>query len=199
VAVEYDFDAFSDPIRTLAHARQHVLAFWFNILDLFGYYVLLLPVTLRLHQQLRDRSPWMPLITLSGAAYVIIGACGAAVLAAVWPALMQAQLNAPSEQQATIALVFKTATLAVTTGLWNILEMVFAATWWIGLGVLLRAESRALAALTLVTGMSCALDSLGNLSGVHLLSDVGMNAYLVLSIVWCFAMGGRVLREARAA
>ena len=188
LAVEYDFDAFADPIRTLTHARNHALAYWFNILDLFGYYLLLLPVTLQLHQQLRPRSPWVPLITVSGAAYAVIGASGAAVLAAVWPALMQSHLSASPAEQATIALVFRATTLAVTTGLWNILEMVFAATWWIGVGLLLRGASPRLGWLTLASGVACLMDVVGNLGGLEALSMVGMNAYLVLSILW-FVIG----------
>jgi hypothetical protein len=199
LAVDFDFDAFADPVRTLAHARHDELAYWFNILDLFGYYLLLLPVAMLLHLRYRDRSPWMELITVSGVAYVIIGACGAAVLAAVWPPLMRDHLVASPDTQATIALVFRTATLAVTTGLWNTLEMVLAATWWIGLGMLSRRDTPVVGGLALATGVACALDALGNLVRVGVLSELGLNGYLLLSIVWSIALGVRLLREPRRA
>lgn len=196
LAVDMDFDAFSDPVLTLAHAHNHQLAYWFNILDLFGYYLLLLPVALHMHQRLRYRSPWMPLITLGGVGYAVIGASGAAVLAAVWPELMRDHLAAAPEEQATIVLVFKVATLAVTKGLWNILEMAFAATWWIGLGLLLRPSMPGIARLSIALGGACVLDMLGNLTGIAPLAEIGLNLYLLLSIIWSIAMGIRLMREA---
>jgi hypothetical protein len=197
VAVEFDFDAFGDPTRTLAYARNHVLMFWFNILDLFGYYLLLIPLVLQQHQRFHRESAWMPLITLGGVAYAVVGACGAAVLAVAWPHLMHEALGASAEAQQAITLVFTTVTVAVTKGLWNILEMVFAATWWIGSGLLQRTVAPALGWLSVATGLACVLDLLGNLTGLGVLSAVGLNLYLVLAIVWAGAIGTLLLREAR--
>ena len=57
---------------------------WGLILDLFGYYLLLLPLTLVLRRWTRrETSQWMALATVCGVAYLMIGAIGAAGLAAV--------------------------------------------------------------------------------------------------------------------
>lgn len=194
MAVENDFAAFSDPTRTLLHAHNQVLAYWFNILDLFGYYLLLLPLIFHLHQLLKYRSPWMPLITFSGAAYVLVGAIGASVLAAVWPSLMMDHLSAGPADQSAITAAFKTMTLAVTKGLWNILEVIFAAVWWIGTGLLLRSASRPIAWLTIATGLSTLLDAIGNLLGLHLIAEISLNLYLVLAIIWPITIGIRLMR-----
>lgn len=194
MAVEFDFDAFSDPTRTLAYAEHHALMFWFAILDMFGYYLLLLPVVLQQHLWLRERSSWAPPITLSGVAYAIIGAVGAAVLAAVWPDLLQQLRSATADDQAAIAYIFTTVTTAVTKGLWNILEMVFAALWWIGAGLLQRVAMPLVGWLSVATGTSCLLDLVGNLGGVEALSAAGLNLYLVLAIVWAVAIGVHLLR-----
>lgn len=194
LAVENDFAAFSDPVRTLLHAHNHALAYWFNVLDLFGYYLLLLPVIFHLHQLLKYRSPWTPLLTFSGAAYVLVGAIGASILAAVWPPLMQDHLAATGAEQHTIALAFQTITLAVTRGLWNMLEVLFGATWWIGIGWLLRSASRPIAWLTIATGLSTLLDAIGNLFFLPTLAEIGLNLYLVLAIIWPIAIGIWLMR-----
>ncbi|MCW5898567.1 MAG: hypothetical protein KIT10_04795 [Flavobacteriales bacterium] len=196
-AVDLDMEAFSDPARTLDHAHNHQLAYWFNILDLFGYYLLMIPLALHLHRQMRYRSPWVPLITLGGVAYALIGSAGAAVLAAVWPDLMREHLTASSDEQMILAVAFRTVTLAVTQGLWNILEVLFAAVWWIGLGLLWKPGPRGLSVLSHITGIACLLDGVGNILGIGLLAELGLNVYLLMGIIWPIAVGMRLMREAR--
>lgn len=194
-AVEYNFDAFSNPVLTLQYSHNAALAKWFNLLDLFGYYLLLLPLVFYFHQQYKYRSPWMPLITFSGAAYVLIGALGAAILAALWPAQMNDYLIAPPEGKQMIGAIFSTTSLLVTKGMWNILEVLFAAVWWMGLGRLLLDESKTIGLLTIAVGLSTLLDALGNIFDILFLSELGMNIYLVLGIVWPIVIGIRLLKK----
>jgi hypothetical protein len=195
MAVDYNFDAFSDPILALQYAGNHKMAGWFLILDMFGYYLLLLPVILYLHQQYKYRSPWTALFTFSGLAYVLIGALGAAILAALWPELMQDHLLAANEDKPLTAGLFKSSTLLVTKGMWNILEVLFAATWWIGIGKLLYSESKVLGVLTIVTGISTLLDATGNIIEFHQLSEIGLNAYLLLAIAWPIVIGVSIWKK----
>lgn len=195
LAVENNFDAFSAPVLTLQYAHHFELAKWFNLLDLFGYYLLLLPVVFYFHQQYQYRSPWMPLITFSGAAYALLGALGAAILAALWPEQMKDYLSATPEDKTLITAIFSTSTILVTKGIWNILEMVFAAVWWIGLGKLFLPESKSRAVLTMLTGLVCLLDVLGNMFNLHLLSEIGMNIYLLLGIAWPIGMGVHLMKK----
>ncbi|MEI9809698.1 MAG: hypothetical protein WDO16_18570 [Bacteroidota bacterium] len=195
MAVNYNFDAFSDPVLALNYSANHQLVSWFLLLDMFGYYLLLLPLIFYLHQQYKYRSPWTSLITFSGLAYVLIGAVGAAILAAVWPDMMQEHLTATSEQKEMIGGLFKAITLVVTKGMWNVIEMLFSAVWWIGIGKLLYRESKVLGALTMTTGISTLLDAAGNITGFHSLAEAGLNIYLLLAIVWAIVMGISIMRK----
>jgi membrane associated rhomboid family serine protease len=41
-AVDYNFEAFSEPTLILQYAHNHKQAYWFLLLDMVGYYLLLL-------------------------------------------------------------------------------------------------------------------------------------------------------------
>lgn len=199
LAMEYNFEAFSDPVLTLHYSHHYELAKWFNLLDMFGYYLLLLPCVFYFHQQYKFHSPWMPLISFSGLSYVLVGAIGAAILAALWPEQMKQHLASGSEN-ATVALsLFQTTTLLVTKGLWNILEVLFASVWWIGLGLILWKEHKAIGIVTVLAGLSSFLDASGNMLEVKWLSDIGLNVYLLLGIVWPLLIGLFLLRQSVAA
>ena len=49
-AVDYNFDAFSNPLIALNYSTNHGQATLFLLLDMFGYYLLLLPLVFYLHQ-----------------------------------------------------------------------------------------------------------------------------------------------------
>lgn len=126
---------------------------------------------------------------------MLTGALGAAILAALWPELMIDYLAASAENKAVISTVFKATTLLVVKGMWNILEVLFAAVWWIGLGRMLYGESKALGILTIITGLSTLVDATGNIIGVQSLSDIGLNVYLLLGIVWPIVIGVSLIKK----
>lgn len=195
-AVEYNFDAFSEPALLLQYAHNFKAAYWFLIFDLAGYYLLLLPAIFYLHRQYQFHSPWVPLFSFSGIAYVLTGAIGAAILASVWPELMQQYLTTQAAEKQTITLLFNTATHFVTTGLWNILEVLFAATWWIGFGTLLIRDHKTIGVLSVIAGLACLADSIGTIIGSKVLAETGVNIYLVMGIIWPIALGIHVMRRA---
>ena len=128
-------------------------------------------------------------------AYVLTGAIGAAILAAIWPALMQDYLSAADDNKEWVAGLFKTSTLLVTKGLWNILEVIFATVWWIGTGKLLYRENKWLGAVTVATGLSTLADAIGNMAGWSGLAEAGLNLYLVLGIAWPVITGICIIRQ----
>lgn len=195
VAVEYNFDAFSNPVLTLNYAHNHQLAKWFNLLDMFGYYLLLLPLIFYFHQQYKYTSPWSSLFTFSGLAYVLTGALGAAILAALWPDLMIDYSTASDENKTIISTVFRATTLLVTKGMWNILEVLFAAVWWMGLGRMIYKESKSLGIVTIIAGLFTLMDATGNMTGVQILSDIGLNVYLLLGILWPIIIGVSLIKR----
>jgi len=142
-ASHFDFAVIDDPgIALTKGASVAPLAHWAMILDLFGYYLLLLPCALILWRDLRSQSrAWIDFATLSGVAYIVIGSIGAAILAVVWPPLIRAYAAADAAHAPAVRLVFETITAAVDRRLWNTLELTFAGCWWFVLGRCLQGRS----------------------------------------------------------
>lgn len=189
VAVDYDMEAFSNPQLVLYHATHYRAAYWFNILDMFGYYLLVLPLVMYCHQQYKFRSPWAGTFTVSGIAYVLVGAIGAAALSVTWDSLLQLHLTAEGTAKETIEIVFVAVTSIVTKGFWNILETLFATVWFAGAGRFLYSENRFLGGLGMITGAGTLLDGAGNIAGVNGLAEIGLNIYLLFSIIFIFVAG----------
>jgi len=189
VAVEFNLDTFSDPSGLLYFSQHHEAARWAMLLDMFGYYLLLLPAILYLHEWLAPRTPWANLLTCCGLAYVLVGAIGAGILAAVWPQQMQQYLVAGPEQQVALRAASENITTIVYGGMWNILEVFLCGVWWTGLGLVLRPQFRSPGNVSILLGAACLLDSAGNMTGIKILAETGLNIYLILAIVWAAWMG----------
>lgn len=197
-AVDFNFDAFSNPVNAIEYSKHYNMAYWFMILDMLGYYLLLLPLIYYLHQQYKFRTPWAGLFTFCGFAYVLIGSIGAVVLATTWPSLMQLYLKAGPNNYEGIVIVFSSITTAVTRGLWNILEALFAAVWFIGIGKLLYNESKPLGIFGIITGAATLIDAVGNIFNIGIIAETGLNVYLLASIVFVLVAGIRLVRLSRA-
>ena len=164
------------------------LTYWSMQLDLFGYYLLLLPLAVTLWHELRFRAPaWMDLISLCGVSYILVGAAGAAVLGAVWPPLIRAY---PADHLATGAIrpLFEAATRAVDQGLWNTLELLLGGMWWCGLGRLLGPHGF-IAWVSVALGLAAWLDAAGTIAHLPALATFGLSLYLVLAPLWAAVFG----------
>lgn len=192
-AVNFNFDAYTDTLLLLqAGAEGASLWRWAMLLDMFGYYLLLTPLTLLLWRWLKPRNPeWVAFFTLCLLAYILIGAMGAAILATVIPPLMVAQAAATPG----IEVVFTAFMDMVYGGLWNILEEFIAGIGWIGLGLILRYQRRALSVTTIILGVAALTDSLSNMLGIEPLAVLALNIYLVLAPVWALWLGIDLLRK----
>jgi hypothetical protein len=184
-AANFDFAVIDDPgIALTKGAAVAPLAHWAMILDLFGYYVLLLPCALVLWRDVRPQSPaWIDFATLNGVAYVLIGSMGAGMLAVVWPPLIRAYASADAGSAPMVRLVFETFTTAVDRGLWNTLELTFAGCWWFVLGRLLPGRG-AFRVVSLLVGLASWLDVAGTILEIPSLASTGLSVYLVLAPVW---------------
>lgn len=196
VAVRFNFGAFDDPLGQIGvGAGAGRLLYWSMILDMFGYYLLLIPSVLYLWDWMRRRASFgATLYTLCGLAYALVGAIGAAILAAVWPSMIERYAVASGAEREGILNSFTFVTNMVHGGLWNTLEMVLAGVWWLGMGLLLRHERRAFGVATIALGAACLVDSAGNLLGLPALAAPGLNVYLVLAPVWACRLGVLVVR-----
>jgi hypothetical protein len=155
-----------DPGRlvTLGPERADLLR-WAYVADLFGYYLLPVPLFLFVSRVagVRRGESVGRLAAMGGLAYAAIGAGGAVMLALVSPGLIR---DAAAGQPDAIgsAAVFATITEVVHRGLWQTLELVPVAGWFAVAAVVLRREDPVgagaallLAFLSLVTAVATTL------------------------------------------
>ena len=193
-AVDLNFEAFSNPQLALQYSLKYKAAYWFNILDMLGYYLLLIPLIMYYHQQYKFRSRWAGMFTFSGLSYALIGAMGAVTLAVSWQSLMQQYIVANSTTKEIIEIVFFNITLIVTKGYWNILEAVFAGLWFAGIGKLLYNENKLLGAVGIIAGIATLLDAIGNIFNVAIVAQTGLNSYLLLAILFVLSAGIKLIK-----
>jgi hypothetical protein len=80
------------------------------------------------------------LSTMAAFGYAFAGGVGAAILAMVAPMLMHAYPVAAAEDQALIAAQFATVLQVVWRAIWQFLDAILLAVWWLGIGRLLRPD-----------------------------------------------------------
>jgi hypothetical protein len=190
-------DPFSHPTSILGSGANGANLFrWGMILDMFGYYLLLAPLALLLWSILKPKG--MNLITLftfCGLAYMLIGALGAATLAAISPPLIEGYGQASVQQRQMYEVVFSGFINLVYVGLWNLLESSLGGIWWLGIGLLLRREHPPLGLFTTVLGIFALLDALGRILNVQIIYTVGLAGVLLLIPIWTLWFGIHLLRS----
>ena len=197
IAMDFNMETSTNPALLLSVGADRAnLLRWGMILDMFSYYLPLLPVALFLLHWLNPKSPnWVRFYTFCGVGYILIGAIGATILAATYPPLIRAYGQASASQQVVLETIFGTITDLVYGGLWNILEVLLAGIWFIGIGLLLRSERRLFSVVSIILGISALLDSFGNMFSVETLASLGLNIYLVLAPIWTLWLGIDLLRK----
>ena len=163
---------------------------------MLSYYLPLLPVALFLWRWLRPRNPdWVLFYTVCGLGYILIGATGAVILAAIQPPLIKAYAQASAEQRVMLETVFNTIWSMVYGGMWNILGALLAGTWFLGVGLLLRGERRLFSIFSIILGISALLSSLGVILGIEAIAFFLGVIYGLLAPVWALWLGIDLLRK----
>lgn len=153
---------------------------WGMILDVFGYYLPLAPLILHLWSSHRSHSPnFVNLYTACGLGYVLVGAMGASVLAAVLPPLIDQYAQALPAQREVLQVVFSGFMNAVYLGLWNPLEVLLLAIWFLGMGPLIARERPMLGIVAQVFGCFGLLDVIGRIVNVDIIFYVGVFGFLL--------------------
>jgi hypothetical protein len=149
----------SDP-AALAHPGSIVdkgpgaarLVRWGALLDMASY-LPLAPLVLYLHARLLDRGPLLvPLLTVSGLAYVLIGGIGGALLASAGPPLIDGYLSASDAGREAARITLETLGHAVLVGLFGTLELIPFGVWMLGVGWLLRLDWPRFAGVSMIAG-----------------------------------------------
>lgn len=195
-AVHFNLSGMTNPLVLLhAGAAAAPLWRWSMLLDIFGYYLPIVPLILVLHTSFRHRSPnWIDLFALCLLAYCLIGAIGGSMLATALPTLIREYGTASSSHQMSLQSVFTGYTDGIYRGLWNLLEEFLAGIGWIGFGLVLLAERRRLGVVTVVLGAACLVDSFGTALNIDAIASAGLTVYLVLAPTWACWMGIDLLR-----
>jgi hypothetical protein len=197
IPVNFSSEVFTNPAFMLSVGPDGAsLLRWGLILDMLGYYLPLLPVALFLQLWCGLRNPvWVQFFTVCGLGYILIGAGGAATLAAAHPPLITAYAQASTSQRVVLETVFTTLWNMVYGGLWNILGELLVGIWFFGIGWLLRSERRLFSVISMILGLAALLDSLGMILNVGALSMPGLLLYLGLAPIWALWLGIDLLRK----
>ena len=129
------------------------------------------------------------LYTFCGLAYMLIGAIGAATLAAISTPLIEGYGQASAQQRQVYEVVFSGFLNVVYVGLWNLLESSLGGIWWLGIGLFLRREQPALGLFTTVLGIFALLDALGRILNIQLIYSFGLAGVLFLIPMWSLWFG----------
>jgi len=126
---------------------------WGGLLDTASYVVFGV-VILYVGERLRQRDRFIVgLLTASGVAATLVGAIGAVLLATVGPALLTDYAAAPDSTRDAARLALDALGRGVAAGLWGTLELGLLGAWLLGIGWVLRRESRRFAGLALLSGI----------------------------------------------
>lgn len=191
IGANYHFEVFNNPALLLTLPGVDASASkWSMICDMFGYYMLLLPVIYYFHDWMKNKTAWSNLITFCGLAYVLIGAIGAAILAVVYPKSIESFHQANAAAQPLIQSGFEFANTLVYDGMWNLLEVVFAGMWWLAIGtLLLKQKTKAASVVSVITGLFALLDALAGILSIAPLHELALNGYLYGAVIWAFVIG----------
>jgi len=197
IPVHFSSDMISNPTIILGiGAGGANLMRWGLILDMLGYYLPLLPIAVFIQYWFEAKKPiWVRFYTICGFGYVLIGATGAVVLAALMQPMIGAYAQASAEQRIVLETIFGTIWNIVYGGLWNILGELLIGIWFFGVGLLLRNERRFLGFFGMVVGISALLDSLGNILSLDGLALLGLSVFLLLAPIWALWFGIDLLRK----
>jgi hypothetical protein len=186
-AFEFRIDWFFEPTLILgAGTTSAALLRWASVLDLFGYYLATAALAYVLWRILRRRNPAVAdLATVAAIGYALIGGAGAAVLAKVGPMLMNDYVTAtsPVEQQ-VIAVHFAVLFEVVWRSIWQFLDGILIAAWWLGIGVLSRRDHASFSRLSYVLAAIAAAFSVLNALGVDLARDAALGVVFTLWTAW---------------
>src|ERR1051325_3759216 len=140
IPIHFNPDIMSDPTLILSVGMNGAnLLRWGLILDMLGYYLPLLPVALFIQYWQNAKHPnWARFYTTCGLGYILIGATGAAVLAAIQVPLINNYAQASAGQREVVESITRMIWNMVYGGIWNILGELLVGIWFLGVGLLLR-------------------------------------------------------------
>ncbi len=194
-AINFNFEVFANPALILEGLQAPQIQYfrWSMITDIWGYYLLFVPAVFYLYEKME--TPWRNVYAASGIAYAVMGAIGAAILAATGTHYLREYLSADAVLQPEIKSNFLLVFHIVNNGIWNLLEMGILGIFMLGAAPVLRPKGKWLYYLTILLGISGIVDAVGNTFEVPILAEIGLNVYLLFEPIWAIWMGVVWMRE----
>lgn len=102
--------------------------------------------------------------------------------------LMHNYTDATAAGQALIAAQFATVLQVVWRAIWQFLDAILLAAWWLGIGWLVRADRPRLSRLSLVLAVAAVAGAATNVAGLSLVRDVLFGVLFVLWTAWWISL-----------
>jgi hypothetical protein len=198
-AFQFRVDWFVDPALAVAGGpATSALLRWGALTDMLSYYLPMAPIALALRDRLRGRDPAVAdLATLAALGYVIAGGVAAVSLAWAGPLLVDAYTGGVPDRTATAA-DFRLLVDVVFRAIWQTLDGILLAAWFLGLWHLAQRVDRRFALLSLALGVLALAGVTANVLGVGLVRDLILGLVFVLWFAWGVVVVA-LLRTARSA
>lgn len=190
-SLSFDLSILGTPEEFIAIGTEGAMVFkWTMVLDIFGQYLFLLPLVVFLWYWLRPKdSLLVGLVSITGVAYILLGALGVAINAAVFPELIVQYAEAGTQEQATLETVFGTFATAIIVGSWGIFVRILGGIYWLGIGWFLTSERRNVGYFSIILGIIAIISAVGNMVQIDPLIGAGTLGYLLGFPAWALWLG----------
>lgn len=194
IAVDFDTEPLANPgILINIGSRAASIFRWGEILGLFGWGLLLIPVALYLWFWLHNQSPRLvAMYTVFGFTGILFTAFGSILRAIFFPSMMAAFAQASAAQREFMQIIFQAITDFSFEGILA-LEYLFWGLWWVGIGLVLRHHRRWLGFATMILGVASLGGGLGWLLQIYLLAR--FENLLFLLPIWAIWLGVVIWRR----
>jgi hypothetical protein len=190
LAVDFNFEFLENPgdLLTAGLEPDAIRLFrWGEILGVFGFCLLLLPAMLYLWYWLKTRSPRLVTqYTVLGLTSIVLCVIESAIRISIWPPMMAAYPQAAEAQREVLQIVFRALTDFAFESMYALNSILFGL-WWLGIGLVLRAERRVLGIATAIMGVAILGAGLGWLLQVDPLARLEL--FYLFEIVWLIWLG----------
>jgi hypothetical protein len=197
MAVDFNFEFLSNPAELIIAGLDAGAVGLFRlgeILELFGYCLFLIPVMLYLWYWLKPHNPNLVIAaTVFGLGGLFIGVIETAIRASFWPPMISAYPQTAEAQRQVLQIVFRSVTDFTFEGLYAA-DSILGGLWWLGIGLVLRAERRVLGIATAIMGIAILGAGFGWLLQVDPLARLEM--FYFLEPFWAIWLGIVIWRHA---
>lgn len=195
-AVDFNFDFLSNPGSMLIaglDAGAIELFRWGSIIEMFGYCLFLIPLTLYLWFWFRSQGlSLITLATIFGLGSIFIGVIEETIRISFWPAMMIAYPQATEAQRQVLQVVFQSVTDFTFQGLYAS-ESILLGLWWLGIGLVLFHERRILGIITTIMGIAALCAGLGWMLQIDPLAR--LETFYFFEPVWLIWLGIVIWRQ----